>query len=209
MIEIIAIIAMLLDHIGSVFFPDIIIFRIIGRLAFPLFAWGIARGYKYTKDLKRYVIRLLLFAVVSQYPYYFLLRNGNLNIGFTLLAGLIVLWIYNSYLTNFIKCFIILSIIVLSQFLHFEYSFYGIFTIFIFYRYWEQEKTIYYQFILTLVSILILRYDPIQLISSFSTLIVLVMNLACKKDIRISKLFRYGFYPVHLLVLLSIKNIWF
>jgi len=43
MITILAFITMLIDHIGYIFFPFDEIWRIIGRIAFPLFAWGIVR----------------------------------------------------------------------------------------------------------------------------------------------------------------------
>jgi len=197
---------MLLDHVGIVFFPDIIIFRIIGRVSFPLFAYGIARGYKYTKNFKMYAIRLLLLAAFSQYPYFLLLKNGSLNIGFTLIAGLLVLRIYSCSLSKFIRLAIILIIMVLSQLLHFEYGFYGILTIFIFYRFWGKERVIYYQFLLTVISILILRYDPIELIAAFSPILILSMNLLIKTDLKLSKILRYGFYPVHLLILFLMKN---
>ena len=45
MIKLFALITMVIDHIGLVFFPNVIIFRIIGRLSMPLFAYCVARGY--------------------------------------------------------------------------------------------------------------------------------------------------------------------
>lgn len=70
MIKIIAFITMLLDHICDVYFPNLIILRIIGRLSFPLFAWEIAKGFKRTRSIKKYVLRLLIIAVISQGPHY-------------------------------------------------------------------------------------------------------------------------------------------
>ena len=49
-LKIIAMISMLIDHIGLQMFPDLLIFRIIGRLAFPIFAYMIAEGCFYTKN---------------------------------------------------------------------------------------------------------------------------------------------------------------
>lgn len=206
MISLIAIMTMLLDHVGVVFFPNIQIFRIIGRLSFPLFAWGIARGYIFTKNFERYAVRLILLAAVSQLPYYILFKNGNLNICFTLFIGLLVLKIYDSSLKLYIKWPILVLVIISSQYLHCEYGFYGILTIFIFYYFWDNENVIYYQFILTLISILILKYDPIELFSVFSSILILFLNVIIKKDFKLSKIFRYSFYPLHLIVLLLIKN---
>ena len=60
---------MAVDHIGYVFFPDKMWLRIIGRIAFPLFAYCLATGCIYTKNPKKYAIRLLIFSFVSQ-PFY-------------------------------------------------------------------------------------------------------------------------------------------
>ena len=52
--------AMLVDHIGLILFPKIFVLRAIGRLAFPLFAYMIAEGCRYTRHKARYL--LLIFA---------------------------------------------------------------------------------------------------------------------------------------------------
>ena len=44
MLKLIAMLTMLVDHIGLLFFPEIMAFRIVGRIAMPLFAYGIAQG---------------------------------------------------------------------------------------------------------------------------------------------------------------------
>ena len=53
-LKIIALITMLIDHIGLVFFPGIEIFRIIGRISFPIFAFMIAEGCEHTENKKKY-----------------------------------------------------------------------------------------------------------------------------------------------------------
>ena len=53
-LKIIAMISMLIDHIGVAMFPNVMILRIIGRLAFPIFAYMIAEGCFYTKNKARY-----------------------------------------------------------------------------------------------------------------------------------------------------------
>ena len=54
MLKVIAAITMTVDHIGVIFFPSSNILRIIGRIAFPIFAFMIAEGCKYTKNKFRY-----------------------------------------------------------------------------------------------------------------------------------------------------------
>lgn len=203
MVNIIAFLTMAIDHIGVVFFPNIQAFQVIGRFALPLFAWGIARGYKYTVNCNKYASRLLIIGVVAQIPYFMLYHNGYLNICFTLLAGLITLIIYNSKIRRWIRYPIIVSLLVLSQSLHFEYGAYGILTILIFSIFWDQDSVIYYQAALTFASVLIFRYDPIQLVAILSPIIILFLK---QKDFKLPRAFQYSFYPVHLLLLVLIQK---
>ena len=99
-LKLIGIVSMLLDHIGKVFLPDQIWLQCLGRLAFPIFAFGVAEGYLHTRNVKKYAIRLTIFAIISQAPYaLFRIAAGNdptnLNILFTLLLGLIAIYVYD------------------------------------------------------------------------------------------------------------------
>lgn len=73
----IAMIAMTADHVTSVLYPNyptdwwILFLHIIGRLAAPVFWYFIAEGYHYTRDVKRYAIRLFVFAIISHFAYNF------------------------------------------------------------------------------------------------------------------------------------------
>ena len=77
-IKIIAITSMFIDHAGAVFELDIW-FRIIGRLAFPLFVYLIAEGCRHTKSMEKYLLRLGLFAIISEIPFDMALNQGNIN----------------------------------------------------------------------------------------------------------------------------------
>ena len=87
----VAILTMFVDHAGVVFFPQIPEMRVIGRIAFPLFCWGIVLGSLYTHDWRKYALRLLIGGLISQYPYMLGLghRWYELNVMFTLLLGLL------------------------------------------------------------------------------------------------------------------------
>ena len=65
-LKLIAAAAMLCDHTAVVFFNGNYAMRAAGRLAFPIFAFFIAEGYLYTRDVKKYTLRLALFAILAQ-----------------------------------------------------------------------------------------------------------------------------------------------
>ena len=61
--------AMLVDHMGYLLFPMSMWMRYVGRLAFPIFAFQIAEGWYRTHDRKKYTLRLLICAVLSEVPF--------------------------------------------------------------------------------------------------------------------------------------------
>ena len=85
---------MLLDHLWATVIPGNNWMTVLGRLAFPVFAFQIAEGYRHTSDFRRYALRLLLFALVSEIPFNYLTMSSwfypfHQNVMFTLLLGLL------------------------------------------------------------------------------------------------------------------------
>ncbi len=68
-LKIIACFSMLVDHIGFVLFPNIEILRLIGRIAMPIFAFFIGEGCLYTKDRKKYFLRVFILGIICQAVY--------------------------------------------------------------------------------------------------------------------------------------------
>ena len=62
LIRLLACLFMLIDHAGKMLFPRVPEMRLIGRLAFPLFAYGIAVGVVYTRNPVSYLKRIVLLA---------------------------------------------------------------------------------------------------------------------------------------------------
>ena len=176
-LKLFAMFTMLIDHIGYLFFPNILLFRTIGRMAFPIFAYLLSIGYNKTSNLKKYILRLFLFGLISSIPYSFFNPELNfnpykLNILFTLGISLIFIYLFNQVKIHFdlfiekkeIKYIIFSTIFIflMFQIITFdnqlsnvfsngglEYGNYGIFLVLIFYLFKDK---------------------PIKLIISFSIL---------------------------------------
>ena len=67
-LKIIVSVCMLIDHIGAVF-PSPEVLRMIGRIAFPVYAYMVAQGCKHTKNIYKYLFRLGIFALISEIPF--------------------------------------------------------------------------------------------------------------------------------------------
>ncbi len=93
MLKIIAAIAMLFDHIGVIFFPSVLVFRMIGRLALPIFAFMISEGAKYTRNKKRHFLMMFGLAVICQIVY-FIFDNGSLYMSILVTFSISTLLIY-------------------------------------------------------------------------------------------------------------------
>jgi len=129
-LKIIAVVTMAVDHIGFLFFPDEILWRIVGRISFPLFAFLIAEGYRHTRDREAYAFRLGILALVSQVPFMLMLDAAGiepaaLNIFFTLLAGLISIALIDRLpAAQAVPC--VLVLMVAAELLGFDYGAYGV-----------------------------------------------------------------------------------
>jgi len=146
-IKIIAIISMLFDHTNDVFIGHLSVLNLIGRIAFPLFSFQLVVGYTYTHNIKKYISRMFIFALISQIPYsiFIYIYTGTyfeLNIFFTLATSLICMYILSSKNINiYLKLLCISICLIISYYLKFDYSIFGIlYPLFIFVFYPFQEK---------------------------------------------------------------------
>jgi hypothetical protein len=124
----IAIFAMLSDHLAWAFVPYesilSIIMHVVGMMTAPLMCFFVSEGYHKTRNVKRYALRLAIFAVISYIPYIIFetgrLPNGNnfmmLNVIYTLLLGLLALWAYNKIKRKWLRVAAIGMLFVLSLF---------------------------------------------------------------------------------------------
>ena len=92
MLKLIAAVSMLIDHMGVIFFPYDAIFRVIGRLAFPIFAFMIAEGCFYTKNRLRYFLGIFLLGTACQLVYFFVSGDTYLNILLTFSCAIPIIY---------------------------------------------------------------------------------------------------------------------
>ena len=78
----IAIVTMVIDHMGAILYPTEMVFRYIGRISFPIFCFLLVEGFCHTHDIFGYMARLGAFALMSEIPMIWLLmaRYWNLRI---------------------------------------------------------------------------------------------------------------------------------
>ncbi len=152
-LKIIAVISMLIDHIGAVFFPQATILRLIGRLAFPIYCFLIAEGYAYTKNAPRYLMRLGLFALISEVPFNLafsgkLFYLGGCNVFITLFLGLLATMLFDTIrkwdgIPTFAVFILALVPVALlcraADTVHSDYGKYGVLLIFIFWLFRENR----------------------------------------------------------------------
>lgn len=91
-LKLIALVAMTLDHMGLMLLPGVPILRILGRLAFPIFAYMIAEGCRYSRNRGKYLLSMACLALVCQIVYFFAM--GSLYMSVLVSFTLAILTIY-------------------------------------------------------------------------------------------------------------------
>ena len=219
-LKIIACFTMFIDHVGYIVFDGHSSwFNYVGRLAFPIFAFQISEGYIHTHDVKKYLLRLILFAFISQIPFllfHSIINNElGLNVIFTLFLGLVAIIIYDKY-NKFVGVFSAIIFGIIAHFLNSDYSFYGVGITFLFYVFNKNKCLLAISFIIATLmqySYLILGYYnygfeflknvfitylPYFICTIFSIIIILCYN---KKKGPSTKYFFYLFYPLHMILI--------
>lgn len=192
-LKLIGIISMVIDHVGYIFFPDTQIFRWIGRISFPIFAYHTALATRYTSNIRTYQRRLFKFALVSQIPYTLAFQDYTGNVLFTLLFA--TLFIEHILQRNYGH---VLVIILTSLLIPVDYGLYGILLTFIFYHFHKNSIRIL-AFSLVLNIVFILEYPIQQFLSLLGVLICFLPYHLIR--VQLHKRFFYWFYPAHLLIL--------
>jgi len=217
---------MLLDHMWITVIPGNNWMTFLGRLAFPIFAFQTAEGYFHTANLKKYMLRLLVFGLISEIPFNLMVSSFwiypfHQNVMFTLLIGLAALdavvrakaeqtpkrWVFSGLL--------LLGYCLLAQMLCLDYGGYGVMMVLLFgltrnvrhSRLWQAAGMI-------LVNVVLMEGMTIPVfgvelpVQSFAVLALGLIWLYNGHKGTNSKFFQYGsyaFYPLHMVVLYGIR----
>ena len=218
-LKIIAMVAMLLDHVGKVLLPQYPILQIIGRLAFPIFAFMIAEGCFYTKNKTRYFLTIFLLGVGCQAVYLITEKSLYMNILLTFSLSIILIFSVENYrkkrekksglilIFSVIAVFtitIVLPVALIEQGFVIDYGVEGVLLpVAIFYAPDKLRKLLYAAGLLILLSL-----DLAGGIQWFSLLSIPLLSLYNQKrgKYNIKPLF-YIFYPAHLVVIYLISII--
>ncbi len=159
----IALITMLIDHTGAVVVPQLMYspqfdmvfwsqlylpLRTIGRIAFPIYCFLLVEGFLHTKNVKKYLGRLLIFAVISEIPFN-LCFGGSLfstryqNVYWELALGILVIWLFRimeeknlDYPLQIVwRVTVLAAGMALGEILNLDYGYYGILSIAVLYQF--------------------------------------------------------------------------
>ena len=222
-LKLMAMLLMLLDHMWATVW-DVPWFTVVGRLALPIFAFQIAEGFAHTSDRKKYVKRMLLFALISEIPFNLVAANNLIypfhqNTLFTFFIALVLMnWMEqakgNKWKFAAITATSVLLAYLLGLLTFVDYYHYGIFTVLLFY--WTRDLKL--GWLLQLLGMLYINdaigglVYPVTLFGQtmeigqqmFAVLALIPIWMYNGKQGYHSKGVQYmcyGFYPVHMLVL--------
>ena len=229
-LRVIAVIFMLSDHIWATYMSFGNWMTYIGRLAFPIFAFQIAEGFVHTSNFKKYALRLLGFAIVTEIPFnlFYSSRFFNpfhQNVLFTLLLGLLAINVIDKAkkdksTKNIALSVLWLALICVASTLGFvDYGFLGMLTVVMFYILRDFPFAWLAQLVaMVLINIVFFEGQvfPIEILGKtfeipsqgFAVFSLIPIWLYGGKKGKSSKFMQYGFYafyPVHMLILYLIR----
>lgn len=205
-LKLIALITMIIDHIGLLLLPEMKLFRIIGRLSFPIFAYFIAEGWYYTKNKAKYTLLIAIFALITQPIYHFTLSDTKLNILFTFLLAIALMYLIDKcsaknieFIIYLVVFLIVLIFVSILDFI--DYGLLGVLLPTIFYMF--RDNHIKYLISTITIAIFSVLFSTIQLFSIIS-IVLLYMYNGEKGKLNLKYAF-YVVYPAHMILLYLIS----
>jgi len=226
MLKCLAMIFMLLDHLWATIVPGNQWMTIVGRMAFPIFAFLLVEGYIHTSDVKKYKKRLVFFGLISEIPFNLIMTSSVIfpfhqNVMFTLLLGLLTIDELEYMRQNKNVKTVGITILKVTLYLllgiigFVDYGATGILTILAFYLFRNFKLAWIGQFIsLLLIFVIFFKGQSVVIplfgteyffpLQGFGILSLIPIWLYNGERGKKSKAIQYGFYlfyPVHMLVL--------
>lgn len=148
-LKVIAVVSMTIDHVAYYILDQQLgmddtwlyeTMRCIGRLAFPIFAFLIVEGYHHTRHIGRYMLALLMTAIISEIPWQMLGNEGSHNVVFTLLLGLVTIFLVD-HIHDALWLMLLETVLfaIIATMLNTDYTWHGIGLIMMFYLFREHR----------------------------------------------------------------------
>lgn len=201
----IALLGMAVDHTGRILFPELEVLVVIGRISFPIFAFLLTEGFAHTRDVRKYLRRLGIFAVLSEI-FFDLAFFGTLwypqrqNVFFTMFLGVLLLHVLERESSRASRVLEILLVMWAAELLRADYGFRGILLICLFWMFREQRAML-------LAAGVLWNFLWGSAVQAFGALAAVPLGLYSGKKGRDMKYFFYIFYPAHLFVLYIIERL--
>lgn len=209
MLKALALLTMVIDHIGFLFFPDQDWMRAIGRLTMPIFGYAIARGFYYTSNSNKYIARMAVLAVVSQAPFTLLFSQySELQVFgesyWVPVLNMIVPWTLALILLR-MPSLAIAPIVVALLYIPMDYtSLIALLPIAIYHLWFKTKKPLWALLAsVSVLSIVALVTAPFQWFALFAIPLIYALERWDNK-VKLNRWFFYFFYPVHMLIFLGI-----
>lgn len=209
MLKLLAVLTMVVDHVGYIFFPEQEWMRAVGRLTMPIFGYAIARGFYYTRNPNNYIVRMGILAIVSQLPFVLLFNQySELAIfgeSYWLpVLNMVVPWTLALLILKLPPLYIA-PIVVVLFYIPMDYTSLVILLPVVLYHFWFKEKRkVLAPLSAGLVLVLIcLLSAPVQWWSLLAIPLIYLVERYDSK-IKMNRWFFYLFYPVHMVALLGI-----
>lgn len=205
---------MLIDHIGFMLLPQYFFLRGIGRLAFPIFAFMIANGYRHTSNPAKYLLRLAVFAIGFQWFYAQIMHTNNLSIFATLALGLLAIWLAdmarqrlsNKYLGFALALLIGAAFSFIGNWIGVDYSWYGVAMVFTAWLFYERFSILAVSWLaLNIAYIWPLSFSSIH-IQIYSMLALIPIFFYNDRPGKSNRWFFYIFYCAHLGILYLLQQ---
>lgn len=199
--QLIAMLTMLIDHVGLIFFPGEMAWRIIGRIAFPIYCYALVQGHVHTSNYRKYALRLGIVALLSQIPYQLAFNTTGLNVVATLLVSSLILCLLDKVKHGAVAGLIIVAACLLMEIVSFDYGAYGLLLVLIF-RYGGTASIVIMHLMLNIVYLFAFGWI-VQLASIIPTIMIAYGPGVWRRleSWRLPRWVWRSFYPAHLAAL--------